>query len=73
MPFVIVIALFRDGKKHEEEQWQDGGYVSGGADSRDGLRDSHAEEVEVAEAAKLEEKLLGEEVEDVVARCPNDV
>ncbi|KAK3935564.1 hypothetical protein QBC46DRAFT_397215 [Diplogelasinospora grovesii] len=68
MSLPVIIAFFGDSEQNKEEQWKDCGIVSRGAQPRNGLGDSDAEEVEVAHTGELEEDLLREEVIDRIAR-----
>lgn len=70
---VVVEALLCDGEEHKEHERKDGGEVPRRAEPRDGLGHADAEEIEVANAAELEDQLLGEEVEDGVPRGADGV
>ena len=76
MPSIVIVAFFNDGQKNEENQWQDGSIAAGSADTRDGLRNPNAEEIEVVQSRSLEDKLFGEKIPDRIARgldCIRDV
>lgn len=73
MTLVVIIPLLGYGQEHEEQQWQYRGIVPGGTNPRDGLRDSHAKEVEVAQPRKLKEELFWKKVEDIIPRSPDGV